>query len=215
MKGSSARTRSIPVPENRGAMNPDAVAAIVLAGGQSRRMRREKFLLLDNNGRPLIETIIAQLRPFFDRIMISAGDKSKFAFLELPVIVDEAPGQGPLLAILSALRASPQAGNFILACDIPVIHIPFLQMILARSPRYEIVVPRYKDGKFEPLFAFYHRSIIAAIERQIRSGDLRISSLFQTCRTGFVPIDGQKWFRNLNTLEEYHAYLRNEKESGS
>ncbi|TFG81114.1 MAG: molybdenum cofactor guanylyltransferase [Chrysiogenales bacterium] len=196
-------------------MNPDAVAAIVLAGGRSRRMRREKSLLLDSSGRPLIETIITQLRPIFDSIMISAGNKDKFAFLELPVIVDEAPGQGPLLAILSALRASPQAGNFILACDIPVIHIPFVQMILARSPRHEIVVPRYQDGKFEPLFAFYHRSIIAAIERQISTGDLRISSLFRTCRTGFVPIDGQKWLKNLNTLEEYHAYLQNEKKSDS
>ncbi|MBU4404186.1 MAG: molybdenum cofactor guanylyltransferase [Candidatus Aminicenantes bacterium] len=196
-------------------MNPDAVAAIVLAGGQSRRMRREKFLLLDNNGRPLIETIIAQLRPCFTGIMISAGDKDKFSFLNLPVIVDEAPGRGPLLAILSALRASLQAGNFIMACDIPVIHIPFIQKILARSRRYEIVVPRYKDGKFEPLFAFYHCSIIAAIERQIGTGDLRISSLFRTCRTGFVPMDGQKWFRNLNTMEEYHAYLQSEKKSGS
>ncbi|MCJ7525427.1 MAG: molybdenum cofactor guanylyltransferase [Candidatus Aminicenantes bacterium] len=196
-------------------MNPDPVAVIVLAGGRSRRMNREKSLLLDNNGRPLIEAIIAQLRPFFTGIMISAGDKDKFAFLNLPVIMDEAPGQGPLLAILTALRASPQAGNFIMACDIPVIHIPFIQKILARSPRYEIVVPCYKDGKFEPLFAFYHRSIIAAIERQIGTGDLRISSLFRTCRTGFVPMDGQKWFRNLNTLEEYYAYLKSEKKTVS
>jgi len=194
-------------------MNSDPVAAIVLAGGQSRRMNREKSLLLDNNGRPLIETIIAQLRPCFTGIMISAGDKDKFAFLNLPVIVDEVPGQGPLPAILSALRASPQAGNFIMACDIPVIHIPFIQNILARSSRYEIVVPRYKDGKFEPLFAFYHRSIIAAIERQIGTGDLRISSLFRTCRTKFVAMDGQKWFRNLNTMEEYHAYLQSEKKT--
>lgn len=196
-------------------MNPDPVAAIVLAGGRSRRMSREKSLLLDNNGRPLIETIIAQLRPCFSAIMISAGDKKKFAFLDLPVIVDEVPGQGPLTAILTALRASPRAGNFIMACDIPVIHIPFIKKILARSRRYEIVVPRYRDGKFEPLFAFYHRSIIAAIERQIGTGDLRISSLFRTCRTKFVAMDGQKWFRNLNTLEEYHAYLRNENKSGS
>jgi molybdopterin-guanine dinucleotide biosynthesis protein A len=196
-------------------MNPDPVAAIVLAGGRSRRMNWEKSLLLDKNGRPLIETIIAQLRPCFSGIMISAGDKDKFAFLNLPVIMDEAPGQGPLLAILTALRASPQAGNFIMACDIPVIHIPFIQKILARSKRNEIVVPRYKDGKYEPLFAFYHRSIIAAIERQIGTGDLRISSLFRTCRTGFVPMDGQKWFRNLNTLEEYHAYLKSEKKTVS
>jgi molybdopterin-guanine dinucleotide biosynthesis protein A len=194
-------------------MNPDPLAAIVLAGGQSRRMSREKSLL-PVNGRPLIETIIAQIRPCFDQIMISAGDKRKFAFLDLPVVEDEAPGQGPLLAILSSLRASPHAGNFILACDIPVVHIPFLQTILAKAATCEIVVPRYRDGKTEPLFAFYNRSIIPAIERQLGTGDRRISSLFKTCRTGFVPMDGQNWFRNLNTHKEYHDYLQSKKKPG-
>jgi molybdopterin-guanine dinucleotide biosynthesis protein A len=194
-------------------MNPDPLAVIILAGGQSRRMSREKSLL-PVNGRPLIETIIAQIRPCFDQIMISAGDKRKFAFLDLPVVEDEAPGQGPLLAILSALRASPRAGNFILACDIPFVHIPFLQTILAKAAACEIVVPRYRDGKTEPLFAFYNRSIIPAIERQLGTGDRRISSLFKTCRTEFVPMDGQNWFRNLNTHKEYHDYLQSKKRPG-
>ena len=192
-------------------MISDSVSAIILAGGRSRRMNREKPLLLVN-GQPLIETLIAQIRPCFDQIMISAVNKEKFAFLNLPVVEDEAPGQGPLLAILSALRASTCQTNFVMACDIPVIHIPFLKKILSLAPRYEIVVPRYRNGKFfEPLFAAYDRSVIPAIEKQTSSGDFKISSLFQTCRTKFVAMDGQKWFCNLNTLEEYHDYLRKEK----
>ena len=147
--------------------------------------------------------------------MISAGAKRKFAFLGLPIIEDEVPGQGPLLAILSALRASAHAVNFILACDIPVIHIPFMQKILSLAPAHDIVVPRYRDGKFEPLFAAYNRSIIPAIEKQIASGDRKISSLFPICRTKFVAMDGQKWFRNLNTLKEYHDYLRQNKKKRS
>ena len=195
-------------------MKPDPAAAIILAGGQSRRMCREKPLLpLD--GRSLIAAIVEQIRHCFPTLMISTGDRNKFTFLGLPVVEDEAPGQGPLLAILSALRASPRAVNFILACDIPVVHIPFLQTLLAKAAICEIVVPRYRDGKTEPLFAVYNRSIIPAIERQIAAGDRRISSLFQICRTEFVPMDGQKWFRNLNSYEEYHAYLQNEKKSGS
>ncbi len=195
-------------------MNPDPLAAVILAGGRSTRMNREKSLL-PVNGQPLIETLISQIRPCFDRIMISTDDKNKFAFLGLPVIVDEVPGQGPLRAILSALRASPCRLNFVMACDIPVIHIPFLKKILSLAPSYEIVVPRYRGGKFEPLFASYSRSVIAAIEPQIASGDFRISSLFRTCRTKFVAMDGQKWFRNLNTVEEYHDYLQKQKKSGS
>jgi molybdopterin-guanine dinucleotide biosynthesis protein A len=195
-------------------MTADRVAAIILAGGRSRRMRREKSLL-PFGGRPLIASIVEQIRPCFPTLLISAGDRKKFSFLGLPVIEDEAPGQGPLLAILTALRASPLAVNFILACDIPVVHVPFLEALLARAAACEIVVPRYRDGKTEPLFAAYNRSIIPAIERQIAAGDRRISSLFQTCRTEFVPMDGQKWFRNLNTYEEYHDYIQSEKKTGS
>jgi molybdopterin-guanine dinucleotide biosynthesis protein A len=195
-------------------MARDTPAAIILAGGRSRRMHREKALL-PIGGRTLIETVIAQVRPCFDTILVSAGARKQFAFLNLSVVEDEAPGQGPLLAILSALRASPCRLNFIMACDIPIIHIPFLEKILALAPGYDIVVPRYRDGKFEPLFAAYARSVIPAIEKQVAGGDLRISSLFRACRTVFVAMDGQKWFRNLNSIEEYHDYLRSEKKNGS
>ncbi|MCX6558450.1 MAG: molybdenum cofactor guanylyltransferase [Candidatus Aminicenantes bacterium] len=195
-------------------MKAEPVTAIILAGGKSRRMNMEKPLL-PLNGRTLIEAVIAQVRPCFDAILISAGDGKKFAPLGLPVIEDEAPGQGPLMAILTALRASPYEMNFVMACDIPVIHLPFLKKIVALAPRHEIVVPRYRDGKFEPLFAAYRRAIIPMIEKQIGAGDFRISSLFKTCRTKFVAMDGQKWFRNLNTLAEYHDYLKKQKKYDS
>jgi len=194
-------------------MTPSPMAAIILAGGQSRRMRREKPLL-PVCGRTLIETVIEQIRPCFATILVSAGDKDRFAFLGLPVVEDEAPGQGPLPAILTALRASPCRRNFVMACDIPVIDVPFLETILALAPAHDIVVPRYRDGKFEPLFAAYDRGIIPVIARQIAGGDFKISSLFQACRTRFVPMDGQEWFRNLNTIEEYHDYLENQKKRG-
>ena len=188
-------------------MISDSVSAIILAGGQSWRMQREKSLL-PVNGRTLIETVIAQIRPHFSEIIISAIAKDKFAFLNLLIIEDEMPGQGPLMAIMSALRVSAHAVNFILACDIPFIHIPFMQEILSLAKSHDIVVPRYRDGKFEPLLAAYNRGIIPVIEKQIKRGDRKISSLFPVCRTKFVAMDEQKWFRNLNTMKEYHDYLR-------
>jgi molybdopterin-guanine dinucleotide biosynthesis protein A len=99
-----------------------------------------------------------------------------------------------------------------MACDIPVVHLPFLKKMLALAPNSEIVVPRYRDGKFEPLFAAYDRGIVPTIARQVAAGDLRISSLFQICRTKFVAMDGQDWFRNLNTREEYHDFLKSRKQ---
>jgi molybdopterin-guanine dinucleotide biosynthesis protein A len=53
---------------------------------------------------------------------------------------------------------------------------------------------------------------VPTIARQVAAGDLRISSLFQICRTKFVAMDGQDWFRNLNTREEYHDFLKSRKQ---
>jgi molybdopterin-guanine dinucleotide biosynthesis protein A len=61
-------------------MSPGPASAIIVAGGQSRRMRREKSLL-PVNGRTLIETVIAQIGPHFDEILVSTVAKEKFAFL--------------------------------------------------------------------------------------------------------------------------------------
>ncbi len=191
-------------------MTPDSVSAIILAGGQSRRMQREKSLL-PINGRTLIERIIIQIAPHFDEIIVSTAAKEKFAFLDLPTVEDEKLGHGPLMAIMSALRVSNHAVNFVLACDIPFIHIPFMKKILLCAKAQDIVVPQYRDGKFEPLFAAYNRRIIPLIEKQIENGDCKISSLFPLCRTIFVAMDDQKWFRNLNTMKEYHDYLRQNK----
>jgi molybdopterin-guanine dinucleotide biosynthesis protein A len=191
-------------------MISDSVSAIILAGGQSRRMQREKSLL-PVNGRTLIESVIAQISPHCEEIIISTAAKDKFAFLKLPLVEDEMPGQGPLIAIMSALRVSAHAINFVLACDIPFIHIPFMQEIISLAKAHDIVVPRYRDGRFESLFAAYNRSIIPVIETQIKKGDLKISHLFPVCHTKFVPMDDEKWFRNLNTLKEYHDYFRKNK----
>lgn len=193
-------------------MIPDSVSAIILAGGQSRRMHREKSLL-PVDGRALIETIIGQIAPHFNEIIVSAAVKDQFAFLKLPTVEDEKPGHGPLMAIMSALRASTHTVNFVMACDIPFIHIPFMKTILFHARTHDIVVPRYRDGKFEPLFAAYNRCIIPVIEKQIKKGDLKISSLFPLCRTEFIAMDNQKWFRNLNTMKEYHDYLRQNKKT--
>ena len=65
-------------------MNSEPLAAIILAGGQSRRMRREKPLL-PVCGRTIIEALIDQVRPCFATILVSAGEGKKFAFLGVPV----------------------------------------------------------------------------------------------------------------------------------
>jgi len=187
-------------------MNSKPATAIILAGGRSSRMMTDKALL-SVKGEKLIEIIINRIKKNFPEILISSSTKGKYEFLGYPVIIDEHPGGGGLMGILSGLRASTNKVNFVIACDVPEIDLKFLRKILSLADDYDIVVPAYTDGKYEPLFAVYNKNIIPLIEEQIAAKNRKISCLFSRCHTKYVTMDNQLWFKNLNTLEDYKAYL--------
>jgi molybdopterin-guanine dinucleotide biosynthesis protein A len=186
---------------------PQDAAAIVLAGGQSRRMGRDKSLL-DLGGKPMVQHIVDQLRPLFPRILIGANDAAKYRFLNLPVIPDRAPDCGPLMAILSTLAASPAELNFVVGCDIPNLHRPFIRQMIALAQDCDIVMPVTADGRHEPLYAVYRRSVIPAAEEILNCGGRRIVELLDRARVRLVPLPTGDWYRNLNTPQDYQEAVQ-------
>jgi len=184
--------------ENRG--------AIILAGGQSRRMRRDKALL-PIGGQTLIERLTGQLAGHFAEILISTQDPALFDFLPFRVVVDEGKGAGPIMGLLSGLKAASYPVNFVIGGDIPDIDLTFISELAARAAGSDIVVPVISPGKYEPLFAFYHKNVISHIEDLLRQGEKQIIKLFALCRTTYVPFRNSGWYFNLNTPDDYRAYL--------
>ena len=78
---------------------------------------------------------------------------------------DEVPEQGPLMGIVSALEASTNKLNFVVACDIPKINMSFVNRMIteANESQADIVIPVTGKGKYEPLFAIYRKRIIEAM----------------------------------------------------
>jgi molybdenum cofactor guanylyltransferase len=181
--------------------------AIILAGGKSRRMGTDKAMLTVG-GRPMIERVSKQLRGFFDEILVSSDDVDKFGFLGFNVIKDRVSGQGPLMGIASALQASANDLNFIVACDIPDIDLALVHRMLdeAIKGKFEIVVPAVGDGKYEPLFAVYRKSTLKAINDVLASGGRKISDVFAYCKTKFIELDGADRLVNLNTMTDYKDF---------
>ena len=179
--------------------------AIVLAGGHSRRMGADKSML-PIDGRPMIEHICRQLRGTFARVLISANDTEKFSFLGLEVIPDRMPDQGPLMAVASALGASQTALNLIVGCDIPHIRLPIARRMLAEAEDADIVIPVTRDGKDQPLFAVYRRSIGRHMDAALESGARRIADIYSLCRVRRIELGDAGWFANLNTVADYIAY---------
>ncbi|HUT63600.1 MAG TPA: NTP transferase domain-containing protein [Anaerolineae bacterium] len=176
--------------------------AIIMAGGKSNRMGHDKSML-HVNGIPMIEHIIEQIRPCFDELLISSDDREKFSFLNVHVIPDSVPGQGPLMGILSCLKTSSNDLNFVIACDVPTINHTFLARMFRLVDGYDGVIPRIEDSKYEPLFGIYRKSMIVPIQNIINAGGRKISEVFSTCKINFIDFANAEWYKNLNTLEEY------------
>ncbi len=196
----------------RGWKGPGTTAkatAIILAGGRSSRMGADKSLL-PVDGQPIIESICERLAGRFDQMLISANEPEKLAFLGLEIVPDRIPGQGPLMGIASAMEASSNDLNFVVACDIPHIHIGLVEKMLAEADTSgaDVVVPTTGSEAYEPLFAVYRKSALVAINKVLASGGRRISDIFALCRVKYVRLTDTEWLRNLNTPAEYEEFRK-------
>ena len=185
----------------------EKATAIIIAGGDSLRMDTDKSML-PIDGQPMIEKIVEQLRGTFDQILISANETEKFAFLGFDVIPDRILGQGPLMGIASALQASANELNFVVACDIPYIDLACVRNMLVEAKAVDLVIPTTGNGKHEPLFAVYRKSALGAINEVLSSGGRKISDVFSRCRVKYIELGEVEWFTNLNTMAEYEEFCK-------
>lgn len=106
------------------AADPERVAAVILAGGQGRRMGGADKGLIDYQGRPLVEWVLEALAPQVDEIVISANrNLERYALYGRRVLPDTLPDfPGPLAGVLAALEAVRADWLLVAPCDTP--HLP-------------------------------------------------------------------------------------------
>jgi molybdopterin-guanine dinucleotide biosynthesis protein A len=183
------------------------VSLVVLAGGDSRRMKKAK-VFLPAPDRPLIERILTQVEGRFDEILISVSKGRTLPGLPQVQVEDEFAGRGPIEGVRRGVRAARHEAVAVIACDIPDINLEFLARLIRAAEDHKIAVPVTAAGDFEPLFAVYKKSVLPAVERLVAAGTNGLIPLFSLCRTRTVPIDDPSWLKNLNTPEDYARYIR-------
>ncbi len=187
-------------------MGVKGVNAIVLAGGKSRRMGRDKASL-PLGEKTLIDCLLDLLKELFDRIIVVGARPGVVMDASVFCVADEKPGIGPLMGICSGLEASDTECNFVTACDIPEFDKTFLKRMLERAGEYDILVPRHPDGRHEPLFAVYKRRLLPLIRFCLDEGVTKIDRIYPLCRQGYIEIGDESMLTNINTPQEYSEYL--------
>jgi molybdenum cofactor guanylyltransferase len=179
--------------------------AVILAGGASRRMGRDKSMMPVGN-RPMIEHIYRQLEPNFQEVLISCAETGKYSFLGAQEVPDEVLGQGPLMGIVSALSASANDLCAVVACDIPEVDMPLLRRMLRTAEGFDAVVPRSEGKRHEPLFAVYSKSILPVAREAIAAGRRKVDAIYESCNIRFLELDAETQLHNINTEDDYQSF---------
>ena len=183
-------------------------SAAILAGGQSRRMGRDKALL-QLGGQSLIERVLAAVRPLACPSFIVARQATDHTHLGLPVFPDQYPDTGPLGGLCTALHHASTPTLLLLACDLPFLTPEFLRFLVERLGQHQAAVPQSPEG-LHPLCAAYATSCLPAVERLLDQQEGRMHTL---CRQlDLRVLTPEEWqpfdphgllLSNLNTPEEY------------
>ena len=185
---------------------PAPVKALILAGGLSSRMQRDKAALL-YDGKSQLDRAFELARRHVPQVFVSvrSGQATEPTRANKPLIVDSVAGEGPIVGIRSALTADPAAAWMVIACDLPFLSDTALQQLLGERDPTQIATAfsSTHDGLPEPLCAVWEPAAAAALaEYQSDGGRCPRKFLGRYPVRILAPRD-RRALDNINTPEEY------------
>lgn len=181
------------------------LAGVVLTGGASRRMGRDKATLTVPgffDGRTLVEQLVSVVAQRCDPVFVVAAQGQVLPDLPAQVLRDEVPGLGPLPAIGLGLRAAAHAGAeraFVCAVDMPFV-IPELIDQLAGPSQADVVLPRADRDHY--LAAVYRTALAETVDALVATGERRVGALVETVEVQRIVLADTSPLANLNSPDD-------------
>ena len=148
-------------------------AAVILAGGKSRRMGKNKAWL-PLGGRRVID-VIAERMTGFEEVFVSSDIPQEVS--GCINIEDIHKDCGPAAGILTALKTTSADAVFVTACDMPLIKRNTIERLCGIFDGRKEAVVLKTDGGLEPLFAVYGKKTAALFEAAIAEGELSVRKI--------------------------------------
>ncbi len=188
-----------------------ALTGLILAGGKSTRMGRDKALV-DFRGRALIAHAIERLGPQVARLAISwNGDPGALAAFGYPILPDaSACHPGPLAGVVAGLkfaRENNHRGIVTVPCDAPFAPRDLAALLIGGTDDIHPAVAIGPRG-VEPLFAYWPLARLADIEIALAAGHESVWKLLEHLSAQRVDIPvmpGEDWTLNLNSPDDLSA----------
>jgi len=194
----------------------DMLGALILAGGQSGRIQRDKALLT-LNGKPLLLLAVENLSGVSREIVVVIGKRAdpkkyeRFLPTHVRLLRDTESGKGPLMGILTGMRGLHSKYAVVSPCDSPFVKKALIQRLVDKVGSAQAVVPRWPNGHIEPLHSIYQvSSAIPAAEASVAHGELWVADMIKRLRkVTYVKTEELRTvdpsllsFLNVNTIED-------------
>jgi len=185
------------------------VVGVVLAGGTSRRMGRDKALL-EIEGSALVDRAAAVLAVFCEPVVLSVAPGRRYPKSPFLPVEDERDDSGPLAGFEAVLDWARPRAVLVLACDLPRIDEPVVERLLRareqEGPTSGVEAwVACRGERLQPLCGLYESSCLAAFRNQLDRGELSVLTAVEALDCHYVPYDDihPDPFLNLNTPADY------------
>ncbi len=193
------------------------LGGIILAGGASRRMGRPKACL-PFGPQTMLQRVVDRLIQAADPVIVVAAPLHDLPPLPcaVRVVADDWPGQGPLTALVTGLRAMDTRAEaaYVCGCDVPLLAPAFVRALVEQLGEAAIGVPVH-GREHEPLAAVYRLSVLPTAEQLVQAGVRTIIDLYDLVPTCRIPVEDLRRadpqlgsLLNVNTPADYALALR-------
>lgn len=203
-------------------------AAVVLAGGHSRRFGSADKALAAIDGEPMLVRVVSRVSTIVDQVVLSCRQSQRETFealladagLEITVVTDPEPDGGPLLGLCEAISHVKAPYIAVVACDMPGVDPDFLAELFAVAAGRDGAIPLDANGTPQPTQAVYRTAAVREnCSAQLAAGNRGLRELLESLQVRTLPPEAVEattdWrsFTNVNTpaeLDEFVAAERRE-----
>jgi len=189
-----------------------SLAGVVVAGGESRRMGRDKATLpLPGGTGTMVERVVDIVSQRCSPVYVMAAPGQPLPALSVPILRDEVRGLGPLPATGRGLRAAAAAGAryaFVAAVDMPSLTVDLIEELfrLAVETDAEVVMPW--DGRSHYLAAIYRTDLADRIDALVAAGARKMSDLIDASDAQQIVLTDSDALTNVNTVDDLRTPVR-------
>ena len=174
---------------------------VILTGGASRRMGRDKAML--PSGSTTMALMLAENYKALGPVALSVDRPGRFPAGNYRELADRYPGCGPLNGLVSAFLDTDEDVVFLTATDMPGGDTAAVRELMDALGTYDACI--YER---EPLFGVYRRSCLDTAQKCLQEGEYAFRKFLRRVNVNVLPLRREEITENLNTPEEYEAYIR-------